>query len=97
MLHIFSDVAKAVARLHHRIKPIIHRDLKVCTIELFITDTFREQHFGCMYTKTIYLGPHSLQLTFLQMRSLRVASLCVCVRKHFTSYIIIIYCTKHPF
>ena len=35
VLHIFSDVAKAVARLHHRAKPIIHvhRDLKVITIE----------------------------------------------------------------
>lgn len=30
VLHIFSDVTKAVARLHHRTKPIIHRDLKVC-------------------------------------------------------------------
>ena len=29
VLHIFSDVSKAVARLHHRTKPIIHRDLKV--------------------------------------------------------------------
>ncbi len=52
----------------------------------YLSDTFREQHFGCMYTKTIHLGPHSLQLTFLQMRSLRVAPLSVCVRKHFTRY-----------
>ncbi len=29
VLQIFSDVTKAVARLHHRTKPIIHRDLKV--------------------------------------------------------------------
>ncbi len=34
VLHIFSDIAKGVARLHHRTKPVIHRDLKVCTIEL---------------------------------------------------------------
>ena len=32
VLHIFS-VAKAVARLHHRTKPTIHRDLKVSTVE----------------------------------------------------------------
>ena len=33
VLHIFSDVAKVVARLHHRTKPPIHRDLKVSTVE----------------------------------------------------------------
>ncbi len=31
VLKIFSDVVVAVGRLHHRTKPIIHRDLKVCT------------------------------------------------------------------
>ena len=30
VLKIFSDVVVAVGRLHHRTKPIIHRDLKVC-------------------------------------------------------------------
>ena len=30
-LKIFSDVVVAVGRLHHRTKPIIHRDLKVHT------------------------------------------------------------------
>ena len=29
VLKIFSDIAVAVGRLHHRTKPIIHRDLKV--------------------------------------------------------------------
>jgi AP2-associated kinase len=29
VLRIFTDVCQAVARLHHRTKPIIHRDLKV--------------------------------------------------------------------
>lgn len=29
VLKIFTDVCKAVARLHHRTKPITHRDLKV--------------------------------------------------------------------
>ncbi len=29
VLHILSDIINAVARLHHRTKPIIHRDLKV--------------------------------------------------------------------
>ena len=29
VLKIFTDVCQAVARLHHRTKPIIHRDLKV--------------------------------------------------------------------
>ena len=29
VLKIFSDVVIAVGRLHHRTKPIIHRDLKV--------------------------------------------------------------------
>ena len=71
MLHIFSNVAKAVARLHHRTKLVIHRDLKVCTIELqwnpSITDTFGEQCFGLytevafveglFCTQTVHLGP----------------------------------------
>ena len=35
VLHIFSDVAKAVARLHHRTKSTIHRDLKVSTVESY--------------------------------------------------------------
>ena len=29
-LKIFCDVCLAVTRLHHRTRPIIHRDLKVC-------------------------------------------------------------------
>ena len=29
VLRIFTDVLLAVTRLHHRTKPIIHRDLKV--------------------------------------------------------------------
>ena len=29
VLKIFTDVCEAVARLHHRTKPIIHRDIKV--------------------------------------------------------------------
>lgn len=29
VLKIFLDVCQAVARLHHRTKPILHRDLKV--------------------------------------------------------------------
>ena len=29
ILRIFTDVCLAVSRLHHRTKPIIHRDLKV--------------------------------------------------------------------
>jgi len=32
VLKIFSDVLVAVGRLHHRTKPIIHRDLKVSTV-----------------------------------------------------------------
>ncbi len=47
VLHIFSNVSKAVARLHHRTKPIIHRDLKVSTIEPLITDMFGEQNVVC--------------------------------------------------
>ncbi len=47
VLHIFSNVSKAVARLHHRTKPIIHRDLKVSTIEPLITDVFGEQNVVC--------------------------------------------------
>lgn len=31
VLKIFTDVCQAVARLHHRTKPITHRDLKVHT------------------------------------------------------------------
>ena len=31
VMRIFTDVCQAVARLHHRTKPIIHRDLKVYT------------------------------------------------------------------
>lgn len=30
VLKIFCDVCLAVTRLHHRTRPIIHRDLKVC-------------------------------------------------------------------
>ena len=30
VLRIFTDVLLAVTRLHHRTKPIIHHDLKVC-------------------------------------------------------------------
>ena len=33
VLHIFSDVAKAVARLHHRTKPIIHQGQYSGTVE----------------------------------------------------------------
>ena len=29
VLKIFTDICLAVSRLHHRTKPIIHRDLKV--------------------------------------------------------------------
>lgn len=29
IMKIFLDVCQAVARLHHRTKPILHRDLKV--------------------------------------------------------------------
>ena len=29
-LKIFCDICLAVTRLHHRTRPIIHRDLKVC-------------------------------------------------------------------
>ena len=29
VLKIFTDICQAVARLHHRTKPIIHRDIKV--------------------------------------------------------------------
>ena len=29
VMKIFTDVCQAVARLHHRTKPILHRDLKV--------------------------------------------------------------------
>ena len=29
VMRIFTDVCQAVARLHHRTKPIIHRDVKV--------------------------------------------------------------------
>ena len=29
VMKIFLDVCQAVARLHHRTKPILHRDLKV--------------------------------------------------------------------
>ena len=47
VLHIFSNVSKAVARLHHRTKPIIHRDLKVSTIKPLITDMFGEQNVVC--------------------------------------------------
>ena len=43
VLHIFSDVAKAVARLHHWTKPTIHGDLKVSTVESLITYTLGEQ------------------------------------------------------
>lgn len=32
ILRIFTDVCQAVARLHHRTKPILHRDLKVIYI-----------------------------------------------------------------
>ena len=32
VLRIFTDVLLAVTRLHHRTKPISHRDLKVCVI-----------------------------------------------------------------
>ncbi len=53
VLHIFSDVAKAVARLHHRTKPTIHRDLKVSTVESLITYTLGEQYFDC--TQTVHL------------------------------------------
>ena len=36
VVKIFLDVCQAVARLHHRTKPILHRDLKVsvcCIVE----------------------------------------------------------------
>ena len=33
VMKIFTDVCQAVARLHHRTKPILHRDLKVCVKE----------------------------------------------------------------
>ena len=32
VMKIFTDVCQAVARLHHRTKPIIHRDLKVLVL-----------------------------------------------------------------
>ena len=36
VLKIFSDICLAVTRLHHRTKPIVHRDLKVYIIESMI-------------------------------------------------------------
>ena len=38
VMKIFTDVCQAVARLHHRTKPIIHRDLKVLYYPLKILD-----------------------------------------------------------
>ena len=32
VLKIFTDICHAVARLHHRTKPIVHRDIKVTGI-----------------------------------------------------------------
>lgn len=41
-MKIFSDVVVAVGRLHHRTKPIIHRDLKVqlvvTTVLVYVPD-----------------------------------------------------------
>lgn len=32
VLKIFTDTCEAVAKLHHADPPVIHRDLKVCTL-----------------------------------------------------------------
>ncbi len=63
VLHIFSDVAKAVARLHHRTKPTIHRDdLKVSTIE-------------SLYNIHINLGSNILAVHKLFIRTLSLYQL----------------------
>ncbi len=58
----FFDVAKAVARLHSRTKPVIHRDLKVSTVVRtslgikfwpYTEVTFVEG----FCTQTVHLGP----------------------------------------
>ena len=62
VLHIFSDVSKAVARLHHRTKPIIHRDLKVqhaayihlCKSIKSVHVHVPVQKIDCVYTCTTF-------------------------------------------
>ncbi|XP_064389022.1 AP2-associated protein kinase 1-like [Halichondria panicea] len=57
VLHIFSDVAKAVARLHHRAKPIIHvhRDLK---IENILHDSVHDTYILCDYGSCLLKSMH---------------------------------------
>ena len=67
---VFSDVLVAVGRLHHRTKPIIHRDLKVCwdgsgergRTKLIIHQTSRSIGSGGIegVVPTLLQGPHGM-------------------------------------
>lgn len=46
VLKIFLDVCQAVARLHHRTKPILHRDLKVSGIWKRERESWEEREVG---------------------------------------------------
>lgn len=50
VLKIFTDVCQAVARLHHRTKPITHRDLKVENILQDFSNNFVLCDFGSCTT-----------------------------------------------
>ena len=52
VMRIFTDVSQAVGRLHHRTKPIIHRDLKVLSpgVQWILSSS------TCIYC--VHEGPH---------------------------------------
>lgn len=50
VMKIFTDVCRAVARLHHRTKPITHRDLKVENILQDFSHNFVLCDFGSCTT-----------------------------------------------
>ena len=55
VMKIFTDICQAVARLHHRTKPIIHRDLKVHTmyIHIYMHMYIQLQHFNPVLCKIV--------------------------------------------
>ena len=50
VMKIFTDVCRAVARLHHRTKPITHRDLKVENVLQDFSNNFVLCDFGSCTT-----------------------------------------------
>ena len=91
VLKIFSDVVVAVGRLHHRTKPIIHRDLKVCCSTqhsmhvhgLHMCIHITAPNTTCMYVHELHMCIH---ITALNTACMYMNYTCVYTSQHSTQH-----------